>query len=241
MSSYDPAAKMLSGYQPLDGTVEFYGRIRSILRSDSIVADVGAGRAMWHSIDVSPVRRELRDIRPHVAEFIGLDVDSAVLDNKVTSRNLIIKEGVLPLPDASVDVIIADYVLEHIHSPRSFAAEIDRVLKPGGYFCARTPSKWEYVSIAARLIRNKSHAKVLEKAQPGGRGAQDVFPTAYRMNSLKDVRRLFGGYIDYSYIYTAEPSYYFGNRYIWKMMYLLHRVMPKIFVGNLFIFMRKQG
>jgi ubiquinone/menaquinone biosynthesis C-methylase UbiE len=45
----------------------------------------------------------------------------------------------LPLGDASIDVIVSDVTFEHIVDPAQAARELDRVLKHGGWLCARTP------------------------------------------------------------------------------------------------------
>jgi len=44
----------------------------------------------------------------------------------------------LPLPDNSFDWIVSCECLEHVPRPRAMAAEICRVLKPGGRFCLTT-------------------------------------------------------------------------------------------------------
>jgi hypothetical protein len=75
LQSFDPAASMLNGYLPLDGTIEFYGRINSILKSTDTVLDWGAGRGGWYFEDKCETRRLLRDIKPKVQRFIGADVD----------------------------------------------------------------------------------------------------------------------------------------------------------------------
>jgi ubiquinone/menaquinone biosynthesis C-methylase UbiE len=48
----------------------------------------------------------------------------------------------LPFSDASFDAVICSEVLEHIPDYRAAIAEIHRVLKPGGRFCASVPRAW---------------------------------------------------------------------------------------------------
>jgi hypothetical protein len=112
------------------------------------------------------------------------------------------------------------------------------VLKPGGLFCARTPHSFSYVSVAARAVRNSSHVKYLRWIQPH-RAAQDAFPTAYRCNTLRAVSRSFDGWTNHTYLYTAEPSYYFGSKSVFRFMNLMHRLLPRAVTGSLFIFLRK--
>ena len=45
----------------------------------------------------------------------------------------------LPLPDASVDVVLVEHVLEHVMDPLRGAAEIERVLRVGGVVIAVVP------------------------------------------------------------------------------------------------------
>lgn len=231
---------MLGGFTTTDGTIAFFNRVNAILEPEFTVLDLGAGRAGWSFLDQCEYRKALRTIRGKVKEYICADVDPAVLSNPTSDRNLLIQDDRVPLEDGSVDVILADYVLEHIHNVMSFRNEVSRLLKPGGYFCARTPHRLHYVSICARLIRNSRHTTVLREVQPT-RQAEDVFPTSYRLNTLYEARRLFPDWADYSYMHASEPRYFFGSRTVYRLFVLLHAVLPKAFIGNVFIFFRKRA
>jgi SAM-dependent methyltransferase len=235
---FDPAARMLGEYLPYDGGIEFFGRVATVPKPSDVVVDLGAGRGAWFYEDRSEPRRRLRDFKSMVARVIGLDVDPVVLTNPTTTENAVIRDDRLPLDDASVDVIVSEYVLEHIEKVPVFVAEIDRVLKPGGYFFARTPHKYHYVSVAARWVRNASHVAFLSRAQPH-RKAEDVFPTAYRLNTMADIRRNFERYEDFSYLDASEPSYFFGSRLGYRLFSLLHALLPAVCVANIYVVMRK--
>jgi hypothetical protein len=126
-------------------------------------------------------------------------------------------------------------MISHI---KQFSQEIKRLLKPNGFFCARTPHKFQYVSIAARIVKNKHHSKVLSVAQPN-REVGDIFPTVYRLNTMDSIKRAFPSFKNYSYLYSCEPFYYFGNRYLYLLFCWLHKLLPGIFVSNLFVFLQQ--
>lgn len=233
--------RAIGGYSARDGTLEFYGRIKALLHAQMRVIDFGAGRGAWFDDDESQYRREVRLMRGSVAEVIGCDVDEAVLTNKAVDRALVIRPGApLPFDDAGIDIVVADYVFEHIADPEWMAQEFARILKPGGWICARTPTKYNYVSMFARLFSNLHHARILRVAQPG-RKPEDVFPTVYRLNTRRSLGKLFAAteFQDHSYVYCFEPQYFFGSRVAYRLFQFAHWLLPGALHGNLFIFIRK--
>jgi len=94
----------------------------------------------------------------------------------------------LPLPDASVDLIMSRSVFEHLTDPDSVYQELARVLKPGGRVVFLTANKWDYGTMVARLVPNRFHGKVVKAVE--GRAEEDTFPTAYKTNTRSDVERL---------------------------------------------------
>lgn len=236
--SYIPHNDFAGGFSPRNGTIDFYLRVSTFLHSCSVVVDLGAGRGGWYYVEQNELIRKIRDIRQYVKSLIGVDVDPAVMTNPTTSENRIMSGNRVPVDDNSVDVIVCDYVLEHIDDPHEFMREIDRVLRPGGVFCARTPHSFNYVSIAARFVPNSRHTSVLSGAQPA-RQVEDVFPTRYRMNTLADIHRIFPGWKSGSFVFKTDPSYYFGSRFVYNFLNAIHAIMPNWFSGNLMIFLEK--
>lgn len=233
----------VGGFSRVDGQIEFYTRINALVDDKSRVLDFGAGRGLWAVEPMPAMSRRLRRLKGRVAEVVGTDVDDAVLTNDTLDSAHVVPVGdPLPFPDASFDMVIADYVLEHVgeSEAQDVADEIMRVLKPGGWLAARTPNKWGTTGIGARIIPNALHVRLLKRLQPG-RKAEDVFPVRYEMNTRRDLRRLFAKHRVYAYGHTSEPAYFGRSVLAWRVAAFLARLTPPGLAPTLMIFVEKRG
>lgn len=226
----------VGGYSRLDTTVDFDSRVNALVTPDSVVVDFGAGRGGFMD-EPDSYRRWLRELKGRCQRFIGVDVDPAVLTNPSVDEALVWQPGTkLELPDESVDVVVSDFTFEHVADPASVVAELERVLKPGGWVCARTPNRWGYIAVGARLVPKSLHAKTLARLQPNRREL-DIFPTVYRLNTLGDIRGAFPRPRWHVYAYTMDgKSAYFGkSRLLNYAVYVIAKVLPQR-LGAMYLF-----
>lgn len=230
----------VGGYPHVDGEIEFYLRVGALVGPDSRVLDLGAGRGQWAVEPAPRTRRDVRHLKGRVAEVVGCDVDPAVLENPALDHAVVSPAGApLPFEDDSFDLVIADYVLEHVAAEDvdGFVSEILRVLKPGGWFAARTPNKWGLIGLGARSVPNSLHTRVLSRIQPD-RKEVDVFPTRYAMNTRPALRRLFAGNEVYVYGHEAVPTYFERYRWTWHAASAFGRLTPRRLASTLLVFVR---
>lgn len=172
----------------LDSAHVFMVSAQAVAARADLVVEVGCGRGA--SVDVGRPGGAWQDLRGPGRRVVGIDPADAGSDNPVIDEfRLIGPDGRWPLDDASADLAVSDFVLEHVTEPDAFVAELSRVMRPGGLFIARTISRTSPLAAVARLIPDDRHAKALSRLQPG-REDRDVFPTAYRMNTRRDLARL---------------------------------------------------
>ncbi|GLZ51823.1 methyltransferase domain-containing protein [Actinomycetospora sp. NBRC 106378] len=229
------------GFTRLDGTVEFYFRVNALMRPTDVVVDLGAGRGKFLE-DPVPARRELQRLWPRCGELIGLDVDAAVTENPALTRAEVYDpDGAFPLADSSVDMIVSNWTFEHVANPGVLAAEIHRVLRPGGWLCARTPRKWGVVGMSARLVPNVLHHRALARLQPA-KQERDTFPVAYELNSREAIRRWFPerGFDHHVYAMSAEPSYVGGSTLAMRTLLGVNKVLPSAAGATLMVFLQKR-
>jgi SAM-dependent methyltransferase len=230
------------GYTDLDGTVVFHTRVNSLVYGDAVVVDIGCGRGQ-HREDPVRLRRELKVLKGKCRRVIGIDVDPNARDNPFLDEFQLIPADSMefPLPEATADLCVTDYVLEHVRDPAKFLSECRRILKPGGYLCIRTTNLMSYVGLAAVLMPNRLHARVVAWAQRG-RESRDVFPTQYRANTRRRLAQALerAGFEPSVYTHDPEPSYLSRSSLAYYLGVLHQRHAPRAFGLVLFAFARKR-
>jgi SAM-dependent methyltransferase len=225
-----------------DTDLSFFGLIRSLYLRYPIkkVLDYGAGRN-YYAQDFDPENHsffinDLRDLRYNGAEVTAVDASPAVLTHPTSHHQHHIVPGErLPFDDEAFDLIVSDFVFEHLEAPERLAKELQRVLKPGGWLLARTPNRFGYVAIITSLIPNRLHAAALSYIQPLRKDV-DVFPTHYRINTLGKVRSFFDQCTVSAVSRHWEPQYFFGRKWLYRINTLVHALLPSS-LGMTSIFM----
>jgi SAM-dependent methyltransferase len=150
-------------------------KVLSHIRPGMRVLDFGAGAGHCQEMNFRGL-----------AHISGCDVEESV------ERNPYLDEGrrstdTIPWPDNEFDLVISKDVVEHLDDPITIFEEIYRVLKPDGRLIIKTPNTLHYVTILSRLLPFSLHQTY---GRLRGDDVEDMFPTRYRCNSRKAIRRL---------------------------------------------------
>jgi SAM-dependent methyltransferase len=229
------------GYSDIDQLVVFYTRVRSLLEPSFTVLDIGCGRGK-HAEKRTP-RTNLKILNDHCKTVIGIDVNPAARDNPfVDEFHLIDANSRWPLPDASVDLAVSDYVLEHVENPDLFLSECRRVIRPGGYLCMRTTNALSYFGVAAKVIPNRYHSAIVQRAYVNPRKEEDVFPTRFRCNTVRAVRQALDrhGFQHCVYGYQSDPAHFGFSRALYFLGVMHQRLAPRTIRTSIFVFARRR-
>ena len=237
--TFDPFEKLPGKFSTNDGTIDFYLRVRTFIKKNSIVVDLGAGKGEWVTTNKNlKIRKQIQFIKKDVKKLYAADIDPAVLKNKSSSKNFLIKNNKLPFKKNSIDLIISDWTFEHIENPNMFYKEINRVLKRKGILCFRTPHKYNYFALINKLVEGKSIKDILlYKAQPE-RG--NYFKSFYKLNSIKDIKKIFSNYKFNYLLFKPDPAYFFGSKILFYFFLFIHGVLPRVFVAIIYGFLEKK-
>ncbi len=203
---------------PIDGTVAFYRALFERLPNNVTLLDFGAGRGAAFTQDRSPTVRDLLRLSPKVRRRIGVDIDPGLPENPVLDEMHVLSvddDHHIPLETASVDAVLADWVLEHLPNPLLSLRECRRVLRPGGLFAARTPNGRHYSCLVSRALGSTQLGKMLLRIAQPNRRSDDVFPAYYRVNTARVAQTLCakaGFRTVETFTHEPEPAYLMFSR-----------------------------
>ena len=191
-----------------DGTTEFHELCRRFVSRRARILEVGAG----------PTNRTSAFLAS-LGEVHGVDVSEEVHGNIHLASAALIDRGRYPFEDASFDLVVSNYVVEHVEDAASHLAEIARVLKPGGRYIFRTPNLVHYVAVVSRVTSHGVHKLIANRLRDLPADNHEPWPTVYAMNTPAAVRRCAvraGFLVDSLEMVEKEPSYgmYARSRFV---------------------------
>lgn len=194
-------------------------KISDHLRADATVLEIGCGRS-------APV---LSTMKGQAARLIGVDV----VEFTVTDPELELWKSdvtaMTQVADGSIDLAFSRSVMEHIEDVDRAYAEIARVLAPGGVYIFLTPNFWDYASLIASVVPNALHGRIVRATE--GRNEDDVFPTHYRSNTGRSIRRLSAnsGLSVQNLEYLGQyPAYFRFNRTLFHLGCLYGKILERV-------------
>lgn len=155
----------------------FRAKVLGHVDPSTLLLDLGAGSGIVPHMD----------FKDRAGLVCGLDPDPRVSENPFLHEGRVGDAERIPWPDDTFDVVVCNNVLEHLPRPAAVFREVRRCLKPGGTFLAKTPNSLHYVALLARCTPHAFHKWFNRKR---GRAEEDTFPTLYRANSSRSIRRL---------------------------------------------------
>jgi SAM-dependent methyltransferase len=184
----------------VDGTMEFHRLCEKAIPPGAEILEIGAGPTNGTS-----------DFLATRGHLIGLDVDPAVRGNRALARVEVFDGTRFPFGDASFDVCVSNYVLEHVPDPALHLVEVRRVLRPGGAYAFRTPNRFHYVGLVSSATPHWFHMLVANRLRGYADDAHDPYPTVYAMNSRGAVHRLSrAAAMDVEVLNMIEKDPYYG-------------------------------
>jgi ubiquinone/menaquinone biosynthesis C-methylase UbiE len=141
------------------------------LPDGAVVLDLGGGRSCIYADAVDP---------PGRVRLVAVDISPGelALNTDVAETCIADVAASLPIPDASVDLILSRALLEHVDGVPAAIQHMARVLRPGGVALHLIPCRYSLFGAAARLLPFEPLLRLTHKVNPGTRGVIE-FPVHY--------------------------------------------------------------
>lgn len=159
------------------------------VRSDTIWLDIGCGKRVC-------MDDQLNSELPRRARLtIGCDRDPYLQKHSSIDHLVLCDAAALPFRDGVFNLVTASMVAEHLEKPEAVFAEVARISQPAGAFVVFTPNRLNYAMVVASLTPFWFHLFWKQVSHYFARGEwrrfdDDLFPTFYRANTRKRLRRL---------------------------------------------------
>jgi len=185
------------------------------IKPDSVILNIGAGRSS-----------RLETFFDLAKKVYGLDPnEKALSENRYISNRIVGRAESIPLTDSSVDIVILEWVMEHIENPERAFKEISRVLKPNGKIIFCTPNTKSPLMFLISLLKKISNpfSQIVIRQTLLDREKEEINPAYYRVNTRKKINKIFSqsGLRIIDLRTTGAPSYFrFSKPLLWAALQL---------------------
>lgn len=197
---------------------QFDAVVEKHLTPDSVVLDLGCGRTGG-----------IERFWDKAAMAVGIDPDLESLSAR--RRGMPVLQGFgdhLPFPDATFDIVVSVWVIEHLEAPERVFAEVARVTRPGGHFVFLTPNALNPLVFGNRVGQMAPWLQHQLVSNVYGRDKGDTFAVRYRANTTSRLRAIAAdsGFAVDELRVIADPTYVAFNALLFKAAVLGERMLP---------------
>ena len=132
---------------------------------------------------------------------------------------------VLPFKDKIFDVVVSQWVMEHIRSPRLVFKEFSRVLKPDGDLIVVTNSVYNPIMLVSAVLPSRMRDNMKEKVFPS-EIKEDTFPTYYNCNSKRKFESILSelGFVRRFSGYSGDISIFLFSRFLFALALFYEKI-----------------
>ena len=201
--------------------------IEEVVSPGSTLLDLGCGR-------MSLAANQFRDTKLSV----GVDLDLTDLEqNEAVDFTALADGEALPFVANAFDLVISQWVFEHLERPAPVFAEIHRVLKPSGSCILFTTCAYNYVPIVSRLVRGKIQETLISRLLR--RPDHESHPTFYRANTPGKLRELSQrvGLVNPKVMSVGSPFYLAFSTLLFRLALLFEVMTDTTFLQPLKLYL----
>lgn len=202
-----------------NATIAYRRVVSELVRPGMTILHAGCG---W---DRNEITRPWRD----TCRVVGVDLDERVA-TRFHSEFHPCSVAALPFSGAIFDLVVSEYVWEHLDDPDSAFREIARVLRPGGHLVVLTPCKWSYKGLAAWLLPFRFHIW-MGNIRYGKGHDPDMYPTRYHCNTHRAFRKYSGQHgfeISWIEYVTNGPTWFERFPILFPLFDSFHRLIQHL-------------
>jgi SAM-dependent methyltransferase len=172
------------GQDQAPSPVDRLGRWLSTVRMRRLLGEVRGRRAadIGCGYDAALARSLFADAASVL--LVDIKVDPALASDRHTILDGYLPDILAPLPDGSIDVMVCNNVLEHLADPDATAAQMYRLLAPGGVCVVNVPSWRGKVFLELAAFRLKVAPKEEMDDHKAYYDPRDLWPLLVRAGFL---------------------------------------------------------
>lgn len=189
-------------------TLDIYNElVSSVINDGTVLLDAGCGKK-------SLMARH----NPGASMAVGMDIsEEAIKRNRAFKFRITGDSYKLPFRDERFNLVVSQWMIEHIERPETVMAEFHRVLKRDGHLIVVTNSLYHPMMLLSALLPAGFRDALKRRIFPSYID-EDTFPTYYKFNSLSTMDRVLtdAGFKKIFASYTGAPFFLF-NKLLFKI------------------------
>jgi SAM-dependent methyltransferase len=157
---------------------------------------------------------------------VGIDPDNqALVRNKIINEKICCRIDNMPDSMDKFDVVIAQWVMEHLEYPKKDISVISNLCKTGGYFIFMTTNIYSPLMLISKILPTrikKLARKILLDVDDN-----DTYPTRYRINSTIRIDKYLSdaGFKKIELRLIGAPTYFSWCKPLMKLNILFNKII----------------